>query len=77
MLLNSQFANDQATHLAARLTKESPHDTTQQIHHLFHLTLCRPPTPQEQKAAQTYLQSEPLQSLCLVLLNTNEFVTTN
>jgi hypothetical protein len=93
MLLNSKFTNEHAKYFAARVRREAGEDAPAQISHAFELALCRPPRTDELSAAIGFIKSQAqfapgkradkgiedsaLASLCLVLLNTNEFVYTN
>jgi hypothetical protein len=92
MLMNSQFANDQAIHLAALIEKDAGNGPAGQVRQAFERVLCRLPTPEELTSSLDFLKGEmqsappgmgkapratPLASLCLVLLNTNEFIYTN
>jgi hypothetical protein len=82
LLLNSEFADAQARHLALRIRREAGDVTIRQIERLFRVTLGRAPTAREAKIATELLKrkpgsdgaADPLQSLCLVVLNLNEFV---
>ncbi|MFT5106936.1 MAG: hypothetical protein ACI9UA_002563, partial [Pseudoalteromonas tetraodonis] len=71
-------------HLAARLEKEAGAKPSAQIERLFQLALCRSPRAAETGDALEFLEGaaeektmRPLAALCLVLLNTNEFVYQN
>lgn len=86
---NGEFVNAQAKHFAQRLVNDAGPTFGRQIERAFELTVCRPPTSEETAAAFAFLQGhwgdEPpaagsaeylraLSSLCVVLLNNNEFV---
>jgi hypothetical protein len=73
-LFNGDFCNEQARHLAARLKREAGDDAEKQIKHAWRLALCRDPTADELGKMMTFLQAEPLEQLCRVILNLNEFV---
>ncbi len=89
MLLNSKFTNQQAAHLADRIREDAGSEAPAQVDRAFQLTLCRPPLQNERDNAIKFLEQQsrfpsskdkqmsPLTSLCLVLLNTNEFIYTN
>ena len=84
MMLNGRFMADQSAHLAARLKDEFGDDPAAQIERLFELVLCRSPRADELADSIDFLgasaaeqNSDPLSSLCLVLLNTSEFVYQN
>jgi Protein of unknown function (DUF1549)/Protein of unknown function (DUF1553)/Planctomycete cytochrome C len=82
LLLNSEFANEQAAALAQRVRREAGSDHSQEIDRLFRLALGRRPTKSELTIAARLLDkhaskstgADPLQSLCLVVLNLNEFI---
>jgi hypothetical protein len=82
LLLNSEFAESQTRNLAERVRREAGDVASRQIDRLFHLALGRRPTPSEAKIANDLLNrnsgsdatADPLRSLCLVVLNLNEFV---
>lgn len=73
-LFNGEFVNQQARDLAARLKREAGTDPEKQLRHAWRLALCREPTPAELARMQEFLQQEPLEQVCRVLLNLNEFV---
>ena len=80
LLLNSEFANAQAAALAGRIRREAGSDRSKEIDRLFRLALGRSPTGSESAIAGRLLRrppgkgADPLQSLCLVVLNLNEFI---
>ncbi len=80
LLLNSEFANAQAAALARRIRREAGSDRSKEIDRLFRLALGRSPTGRESAIAGRLLRRPPgqgadsLQSLCLVVLNLNEFI---
>jgi hypothetical protein len=80
-LLNNSFVHDQSRALAARLQREAGSDRDKQIERAWWLTLSRGPTEIERAAAIAHLNAQrdheeagALESLCHVLLNTNEFI---
>ncbi len=87
LLLNSEFSFEQATALAERLRREAGPDRPRQIDRLFRLALGRRPSARETKIAEDLLSHapaksvagqsggapDPLRSLCLVVMNLNEF----
>ncbi len=73
-LFNGDFVNQQAKHFAARLRREAGDEAQNQIHLAWRLALCREPTEAEAAGMKTFLQTEPLEQLCRVILNLNEFV---
>ena len=90
VLFNGRLAHEQAGFLAKRILAEAGKRPEDQVRALFELVLCRPPSTEEQKMLVRYLAEHPratqrdgtgapvaLQSLCLIVLNTNEFVYIN
>lgn len=88
MLMNSKFANEQAMHLAELIEKDAGGDPVKQVKEAFERVLCRPPTENELASSLEFLTTPtessrqakgrtPLASLCVVLLNTSEFIYTN
>ncbi len=99
LLLNSEFMQEQARALAARIIREARADQNVQVERAFRLALLRGPTDNERKTAQHLLErqyerfrslprpegnnqppgdellkEQALGSLCLVMLNLNEFM---
>jgi hypothetical protein len=80
LLLNSEFANEHAVALADRVRREAGPDCSKQIDRLFRLAFGRSPKADETTLAKRLLDrrvqkgADPLQSLCLVVLNLNEFI---
>jgi hypothetical protein len=82
LLLNSEFADAQAKNLADRVRREAGTVADKQIDRLFRVALGRMPTAREAQIAGDLLNRggavdgtiDPLRSLCLVVLNLNEFV---
>ena len=81
LLLNSEFADAQAKNLADRVRREAGAVADKQIERLFRVALGRMPTAREARIAGDLLNRggavdgtiDPLRSLCLVVLNLNEF----
>jgi hypothetical protein len=78
-LFNGDFVNRQARHLARRLEREAGQDPKRQIEHAFRLALARKPRPQETDWMLRFMDEEgggssPLEQICRVILNMNEFV---
>jgi hypothetical protein len=73
-LFNGDFSNEQARHLTARLKREAGDDAEKQITLAWQLALSRGPTARELSQMKSFLRSEPLEQLCRVILNLNEFV---
>jgi hypothetical protein len=83
-MLNSEFMETQARHLAARLRKEAGEQNDAQIRRGLNLVLQRPPSAQETAVCQKMLarlKAEPdvseekaLERFALLVLNLNEFI---
>jgi len=73
-LFNGEFVNHQAQHFAARLKQEAGSDPEKQITIAWKLALCREPSRDELAKMRTFLQDQPLEQVCRVILNLNEFV---
>lgn len=73
-LFNGDFVNAQVRHFAARLKREAGDDAEKQITLAWRLALCREPSATELAQMKSFLQTEPLEQLCRVVLNLNEFV---
>jgi hypothetical protein len=77
-MLNDRFMQEQATNLARRVKAIAI--SGQEIETAFRIVLGRPPNRSEQTIAAELLKRqsghEPLAHLCLVLLNTSEFLYT-
>jgi len=76
-LLNNSLMENCAQRLAARTAQEAGRDDAARIVRLWQLTLARTPSERETEQARQFLQSETFEQLCLVLLNTNEFLFVN
>ena len=76
-LLNGPFAERCAAELAGRVRRESSADPEAQVERAYRLALGRLPRPAERTAASGFVASRGLESFCLVLLNTNEFLYLN
>lgn len=84
LLLNGEFSSQQARFLADRLKRDADPDDEARIRLAFALVFCRTPNADELRELQRFLRQHPrsgtdeaLVSLCLVLLNANEFTYTN
>ncbi|MBB5034716.1 DUF1553 domain-containing protein [Prosthecobacter vanneervenii] len=73
-LFNGEFVNEQARHFAGRLRREAGDDAARQIELAWKLALCREPTGDEMAKMRVFLQEQPLEQACRVILNLNEFV---
>ena len=83
-MFNGSFMAEQSEHLAARIENEAGAGPQAQIELLFQLVLCRSPRAGEIADSLEFLEAaggeqkmRPLAALCLILLNTNEFVYQN
>ena len=89
--LNGSFMHREAARMASRLLVEAGSSRQAQVTHAFRLTVCRIPDSNELAACMSFLRaqaklfskSDPstapqkaIAALCLVLLNTSEFVYT-
>lgn len=73
-LFNGDFTTEQARHFAARLKREAGDDADARITLAWRLALSRDPTAEERTKMKDFLTQEPLEQLCRVILNLNEFV---
>ncbi len=72
-MLNDRLVLRQAQHLAARLRARSG-DATEQLTLTFELLLGRGPREDEAKLLLPYLRTHGAEKLCLLMVNTNEFM---
>jgi hypothetical protein len=72
-LFNGDFVNSQSGYFADRLRREAGNDPAKQIDLAYRLALARPPRPSETAAMLDFLKSEPLEQMCRVIFNLNEF----
>ena len=75
-LLNSDFTNQQATHTALQV-QQAAADVEVQMEITFMRILGRKITREEQPVIARFLEQATLKDLCLVLLNSNEFIHVN
>ena len=78
-MYNGRFANEEATHFAARVRKDAGESPVAQIQLAFKIALGREPAPDESERMQALMASsaagsDALAAVCRVLLNANEFV---
>ncbi len=73
-MMNSEFANAQASKLADRLRREHAESREAQIAAGYRLTMGRPATPDEIARAAKFLESSTLERLCLLWFNLSEFL---
>src|SRR5262249_18471394 len=71
-LLNGDLVQEEASYLARRVEKEAGSDREAQVRRLHRIVLSPDPQPAELDAFAKF--SGPLDGLCGVLLNSNEFV---
>jgi hypothetical protein len=83
-LLNGEFANEQAGHLARRLRRDRPANLESQVRRAIRLTTAREPTGDEVRADAEFIRKlmanarldadSAIKQYCLLLFNANEFV---
>ena len=73
-LLNNRFVEQCAHSLSKRVRRDAVDDVDQQIRDLYQLLLLRNPELRELALARTFVQKQTLLQLCVVMLNTNEFL---
>ncbi len=73
-LFNGEFVNQQAQHFATRLRQEAGNDPEKQITLAWKLALSRKPSHDEMAKMKAFVQNQPLEQACRVILNLNEFV---
>jgi hypothetical protein len=71
-MMNGDLTNEESVHLAKRVVTEAGADRAAEIRRLYEIVLSRPPNDGEMKSFLEF--RGPLDSLCRVLLNSNEFV---
>ncbi|MFT5471608.1 MAG: hypothetical protein ACI8UO_006743 [Verrucomicrobiales bacterium] len=73
-LFNGDFAVRQSKHFADRLRAEAGDDLETQIELAYRLALSRNPSIDEMTAMRTFRNEQPLEEMCRVIFNLNEFV---
>ncbi len=73
-LFNGSLTQEQARHFAERLRREAGDDPIVQSRLAWRTALCRQPTSFEMQHMIEFLSKEPLEELCRVIMNLNEFV---
>ena len=73
-MMNSEFAQQQAKAMAARLRNAAGEDRSQWIRLGFRAALSREPAPAEAAKAGEFLATQRLEQFCLLLFNLNEFL---
>ena len=71
-MMNGYLVHEEAAHLAHRIERETGRERTRQISHLFDLLFQRMPDRDELRELSQFPGT--LESLCRVLLNSNEFL---
>ncbi len=71
-MMNGDLIHEESAHLARRIEKEAGHDRSAQIDRAFQMILSREPRTEE--LAHLSQSGAPLDSICRVLLNSNEFL---
>jgi hypothetical protein len=71
-MMNGTLVQEEAEHLATRIRKEAGEERSLQIKTAFEIVLGRPPATGEMRKFSSFEGS--LASVCLVLLNSNEFL---
>ena len=72
-LFNGDFVNRQARYFAERLRREAGDDQSRQVDLAYRLALARPARTAELKTMLEFLKREPLEQMCRVIFNLNEF----
>ena len=72
-LFNGDFVNRQSRYFAERLRREAGSDPAKQVDLAYRLALARPAAAGEIATMVEFLQREPLEQMCRVIFNLNEF----
>lgn len=72
-LFNGDFVNRQARYFAERLRREAGSDPERQVDLAYRLALARPAKASEIATMVEFLRREPLEQMCRVIFNLNEF----
>lgn len=73
-LINGRFTQRCAERFAERIRQEAGDDVDARISRAYLLALAREPRPAERELARDFALRRGLEQLCLVLMNTNEFL---
>ncbi|MCA9212189.1 MAG: DUF1553 domain-containing protein [Planctomycetales bacterium] len=77
-MYNGEFVNAETIHFANRVRAEASDDPVDQVQHAFKLAFGRQPTDAERSRMMDLMHdtsnAKPLESICRVLYNANEFV---
>jgi hypothetical protein len=71
-LMNGAFFQKQADAFAARLRKDAGDEPAAQVERAWRLALNRAPDAEETQRALDFLETEPIERLCLLVLNLSE-----
>ena len=73
-LMNGAFFQSQAEAFAARLRTDAGDEPAAQVERAWRLALSRAPDAEEKRRALEFLSTEPLERLCLLVLNLSEML---
>jgi hypothetical protein len=73
-MTNNEFMERCADHFASRVRREVGENADRQLDRAWRLAVARPPGDRERSVARAFLERHGLAQLCLVILNTNEFL---
>lgn len=73
-LFNSSFMQDRSRAFAQRILSDPNRKISEQVHDAFQLALSRRPRESERVSAMKVVEEHGLETLCRVLLNSNEFL---
>lgn len=73
-MLNNAYAEKTAEQFAKRVHNEAGEDVSKEIERCYQLAFCRQPSDRERELASKFVARFGVPQLCLVLLNSNEFV---
>ena len=72
--MNHPFTIRMSGHFSNRVRNEVGKNTDDQVKRAIQLAWYRSPTAEEQKTFTEFVQKHDLESLCRVLINSNEFL---
>lgn len=73
-MMNGHLSLEASQRIAKTILGDTTLNQQEQIEELFRVVLSRNPREQELGSCKLFLESRTIVELCLVLLNTNEFV---
>jgi hypothetical protein len=73
-MMNGEFSGAQAEQFAARVKKVAGDSPEASVDAAWKIALGRLPSPDERKVALEYMQRNSLPRLCLLIINTSEFI---